>query len=107
MEHSSQMRILYQISGIRGKKLLNMFPQYCRATVFKHAKKPINGRIAKDKRTKNRGRPRKLSNYDRRRIIRTVRSLRKNIGHFTSKMTQVDCGQKNTEAPYNTRILEQ
>ena len=41
VEHSQQIRCLYQVCGVSGKKLLQMFPQYCKAAIYNHAKRPL------------------------------------------------------------------
>ena len=57
LEHSAQIRAAYQLSNIQGKKLLNMFPQYSKSAIYKHAQKPLNGEPVLDKRKANKGRP--------------------------------------------------
>ena len=92
VEHSTQIRALYQVSNVRGKKLLDMFPQYNKAQVYVHAKKPINGETIFDKRKLNKGRPKKLNAQDSRSIQRTLLKLRKTEGTFTSKRIQLQAG---------------
>ena len=92
IEHSCQIRTLYQISNIRGKKLFGMFPQYSKAQIYVHAKKPINGEPVFDKRKLNKGRPRKFSAHDERSMTRTIPKLRKECGSFTSKRLQLESG---------------
>ena len=92
IQHSSQIRAAYQLGGMTGKALVQLFPQYCRATIFKHAKKPINGETIFDRRSLNKGRPRKISSQDERSILRSVRKLRKQEGSFTSRRIQVASG---------------
>jgi transposase len=92
LEHSAQIRAAYQLSNIRGKKLLKMFPQYSKAAIYKHARKPLNGEPVFDKRKANKGRPSKLSPQDKRSIVRSITSLRQKEGSFTSKRVQVESG---------------
>ena len=92
LEHSAQIRAAYQLSNIRGKKLLKMFPQYSKAAIYKHAQKPLNGEPVFDKRKANKGRPSKLSPQDKRSIVRSITSLRQKEGSFTSKRVQVESG---------------
>lgn len=92
LEHSCQIRSLYQICNVRGKELLEMFPQYSKAQIYVHAKKPINGEAVFDKRHLNKGRPKKLSQYDQRSAIRTIAKLRRTDGSFTSKRLQLEAG---------------
>ena len=85
LEHSAQIRAAYQLSKVRGKELLKLFPRYSKAAVYKHAKKPLNGDPVFDKRKQNKGRPKKLSPQDERSILRAVPKLRMEVGNFTSK----------------------
>ena len=45
LEHSVQIRLAYQVSGLRGDKLLERFRKYCKATIYKHAKMEICGKV--------------------------------------------------------------
>ena len=81
LEHSAQIRAAYQLSKVRGKELLKLFPQYSKAAVYKHAKKPLNGDPVFDKRKQNKGRPKKLSLQDERSILRAVPKLRMEVGN--------------------------
>ena len=92
-EHSAKIRAAYQLSNVRGKKLLKMFPQYSKAAIYKQAKKkPLNGDPVFDKRKMNKGRPNKLSVQDERSILRTIPKLREELGNFTSRHVQVESG---------------
>ena len=95
LEHSCQIRAAYQLAGIKGQRLLQMFPQYCKAAIYKHAKKPINGEPHFDKRKLNKGRPPKTSCQDSRSVVRTVHNLRRLEGSFTSWRIQVESGVTN------------
>ena len=92
MEHSCQIRSIYQLCNVRGKKLLEMFPQYSKAQIYVHAQKALHGEPLFDKRKRNKGRPSKLSSQDKRRIIRTIPKLRKSDGSFTSQHLQLESG---------------
>jgi hypothetical protein len=91
-EHSAQIRVAHQLSNVRGKRLLQMFPQYSKAAIYKHAKKPLNGEPVFDKRKTNKGRPKKLTVRDERSILRTIPKLREKLGNFTSKRVQLESG---------------
>ena len=67
--------------------LLLLLLQYCKAAIYKHVKKIINGEKVSDDRSLNKGRPRKI-----RSILRTVKRLRKQEGSFTSRRIQIDSG---------------
>ena len=75
IEHSAQIRAAYQLSKVRGKNLLRMFPHYSRSAIYKDAKKPLNGEPVFDTRKLNKSRPRKLSVQDEMSIIRAVLKL--------------------------------
>ena len=90
--NSCQIRALYQISNVRDKNLLQMFPQYSNAQKYVHAKKPINGEPVFDHRKLNKGRPRKFSAHDERSLKPTIPKLRKDVRSFTSRGLQLESG---------------
>ena len=92
LEVSCQIRAAYQVGGLRGNALLKRFPQWSKAGIYKHTKKPIDGEPVFDKRKLNKGRPKKLSDQDRRSIVRSVKVLRKECGTFTSARVQIESG---------------
>ena len=91
IEHSCQIRVLFQVSGVRGKALYKMFPQYSRSCIYEHAAKPINGEPTFDKRKYNKG-VKKVSLHDERNVLRTLQKLRVTDGSFTSQRIQLDSG---------------
>ena len=93
--NSCQIRALYQISNVRDKNLLQMFPQYSNAQKYVHAKKPINGEPVFDHRKLNKGRPRKFSAHDERSMKRIISKLRKDVGSFTSRRLQLESGKSH------------
>ena len=101
IEHSAQMRALYQMCSVRSQKLYKMFPQYSKSTICEHMKKPIGGDAVFDKRKNNHGRPRLLTEKDDRRIRRSFKKNRKAEGSFTSPRVQVTSG---TESVSNRTI---
>ena len=64
LEHSCQIRSMYQLCGVKGRKLTGLFPQYCHAQIFVHAQKPLAGGAVFDKRRLNKRRSRKLCSQD-------------------------------------------
>lgn len=88
---SIYMRYLHQEKHLTGDKILERFPQYSRATIFRHIKKPVNEKVF-DKRVNNPGRPRKLSVRDERCIVRAVLRLRRLYGSFTAKRLRTEAG---------------
>ena len=92
MEVSVHLRHLYQYKGIRGRELLKVYPKLSKATIYRHAKKPVADK-AVDKRKHNHGRPRKNSPRDKRLILRQVPILLpKQYGSFTIKRLRVSAG---------------
>ena len=90
--HTAQIQVLYQEIKICSKELLKRFSQYSRSLIYHWVKKPINGKILVDQRNLNKGRPRKLSAYDERRVVSTVKNLWETMGHYTSMHVQLDSG---------------
>lgn len=91
IQHAAEMAALYQKANIRGKELVELFPQYSRASIYRHATKTI-GEERVDGRTKNKGRPCKLSEHDKRRILRAIPKLRKTDGSFTVPRIRTESG---------------
>ena len=91
LQHLSQIRAPYQLSKVRGKELLKLFPQYSKAAVYKHVKKPLNSDPVFNNRQQNKGRPKELSPLDERSILHAVPKLQIEIGNFTleSSITNV------------------
>ena len=73
------MRYLFQEKGVRGRKLLEAFPMYSKATIYRHAKLAINETASLDRRGQNKGRPRKLTDRDERNLVRKLRKCRSSI----------------------------
>jgi len=106
LESSVAMRLAYQMSGLRGKKLIKMFPRYCKATIYNHAKKPIcSGEIKHDRRQHNKGRPPKLTKRDGRMIISKIKKLRRTRGSFTSKRVQLEAGMTHVSNRTVRRLM--
>ena len=91
---SIYIRYLYKDKGVKGKKLLDRFPQFSRASIYRHdAKKAIGGDAIFDKRKHNKRRPRKISERDKRNLIRQIAVLRRVEGSsFTVKRLCVAAG---------------
>ena len=89
---SIHLRYLHQDLGVRGDELLSRYKEYSRASVFRHARKPINDNIV-DKRKFNNGRPKKLSERDERSILRQIPKLRRSKGkHYSIQDVKTDAG---------------
>ena len=91
-KNATQMQVLHQEGKARGKELLKRFPQYSGSLIYHWTKKPINSKILVNQRKFNTGRLRKLSAYDKWRVVRTVKHLRETIGDYTSIRVQIDSG---------------
>jgi len=65
---------------------------YSKATIYRHAKKAIVAHEVFDKRKQNKGRPRKLTDRDRRSLLRQVPILRETVGSFTTPRLRVAAG---------------
>ena len=64
VRHSAEIAALYQLSGVTGSQLLEKFPQYSKASIYRHAKRLIGLDAPTDKRRHNKGRPSKLTPHD-------------------------------------------
>ena len=84
VRHSAEMAVMFQHGKVKGKRLLQMFPQYSRTSIYRHATKPISAEEPVDKRKFNKGRPRKLTANDERHIFMAINKLRSTDGSFTS-----------------------
>ena len=49
--HFKEIAAVYQKASVSRAKLLQMFPQYSKASIYRHAKKPIGEDARCDKRT--------------------------------------------------------
>ena len=88
---SAEIKVMFQVHGIKGKKLLDMFPNLSKSVVYKHARKPL-GSVFIDRRSENKGRPRKVDDALERRILREVKRLTDQGDGFTSKDIQTNVG---------------
>ena len=92
MEYYQKVRCLYDVCGVFGRKLLQMFPQYCKAVLYNKAKRSIGDENVFDKRKLNKGKPPKVTIHNKRRILRAVSNLQRTVGLFTLKCVQVESG---------------
>ena len=84
LDVSIYLRYLHQHGGLKGKKLCEKFPQYSPRSIHRHAALPV-GADTRDRRKGNKGRPRKLSDRDKRHIESAIQRLRHTEqGVFTS-----------------------
>lgn len=88
---SVHLRYLYQDKGVRGKELLEKYPMYSKTSIYRHAVKPIMEEPLRYHRN-NIGRPRKISERDKRLILRQIPLLRAEGGSFTIKRLRLAAG---------------
>lgn len=91
---SVYLRYLYQDLHLRGKALVDRFPRYSRASIYRHAKKPI-GVTPEDKRHGNKGRPPILTERDKRCILRELPRIEAEHGSYTVKHVLVETNLYN------------
>ena len=91
-ETSIYVRYLFQDKGLRGDELLKRFPKYSKATIYRHAKRPIDKVATFDKRKHNKGRPRKLSIREARSIMRQLRICRTTLMSFSASRLRAVAG---------------
>jgi len=86
VEISIHLRYLYQDQGLRGKKLLKRYPQFSKATIYRHARKVVGPPdYKKDPTKRKRGRPNKLTEREKRQMLRHIPKLRLTVGSFSIK----------------------
>ena len=92
---SCQLRAMHQVLGIKMANIVKdpeRFPGFAKlspATIYKHAKKPLDGNNFLDQLHFNNGRPSKLSAQDLRSIKRQVAVLRDQDRTYSSKKLQM------------------
>ena len=91
---SIHLRYLYQEQKLSGKELCKRYPMYSQASIYRHAKKLIHDDKHFDGRTLNKGRPRKLSERDRRALLRQIPKLRNTVGFFSTKRLRLAAGTR-------------
>ena len=67
------------------------YKKYSKATIFRHMKRKIDDSVV-DNRKHNKGRPEKLTERDKRNIIRQVEILQRDYGYFTTKRLKIFAG---------------
>lgn len=104
---SVYMQYLYQDKGVRGSALLQRFPEYSKATIYRHAKLPMGDQKVYDRRKLNKGRPRKLTERDERNLIRQLHRCRKLFGSFTASRLRTEAGIPPTVSVWTIRRVLQ
>ena len=88
---SIHLLYLYQDKGLWGKELLKRYPQYSKATIYRHATKPVQVSL-QAKALQRRGRPSKLTDRKKRNILREINTLRATIESFATKRLHETAG---------------
>ena len=90
---SVHWRYLHQDGGMSSSQIRSLkdYSKYSKATICRHMKKETNETTI-DKRKQNKGRPTKLTDRDRRNVLRQVEVLRNSCGYFTTKRIKTSAG---------------
>ena len=95
---SCMLRTLHQVGKVKISEIVGnnkKYPGFARlspATIYRHAKKPLDGTVPFDRRHSNPGRRQKIHPIDLRQIKRQISVLRLELGSFTSKQLQESAG---------------
>ena len=92
VQHSARIGALHQYSHMKITDIQKLFPQYSRATIYRHAKADVNAEKPLRNVTKKIGRPRKVSVADKESIKNTISELRDSECSFTSPRVGVKAG---------------
>ena len=82
--HSAEMTTVHRKASIQVKELIKMYPQYSRASIYRHAKKKLSAEQPQDRQHFDKGRPLKISVRDHPQILRSLTKLPDTEGVFTS-----------------------
>lgn len=85
------IKFLHQDKGIKVLNILNIYLQYSKSSIYRHAKANI-AYNPEDRRHTNARRPKLLTERDERKIITELHRVREQEGTFTSKRLQVCAG---------------
>lgn len=95
LETSIHWRYLHQDLGKTWREISEMrkhgYDRFSKATICRHMKKDINEKVL-DKRKNNKGRPKLLTDRDKRLIMRQVQILRKRNVNFTARRLKINAG---------------
>ena len=104
VKHSAEIAVLHQKGNVQLGEIMKMYPQYSRRSVFRHMKKEFNEEEF-DRRKCNKGRPKRLTLRDERRIVRTLYRLRRTEGNFNSKRLAIMAGVADRVSSRTVRRL--
>lgn len=101
IRHSAEIAALHQKAHVPVSEIVEMYPQYSRRSIYRHASKPFNEEHH-DRRKYNKGRPGKLNLRHKRIILRMIPKLRREDASFTLKKLAIASG---VEDKVNIRTL--
>ena len=87
---SAYLYFLHTVNGVPVRRLAKQYPQFSLTTIFRHATKAIQPLVSPN--MKRPGRPPKITDRDKRKLVRTLISMRNADGRCTSKAIQVNAG---------------
>ena len=82
---SFRLRHLFQDKDFRRKKLLKLYPEYLRTSLYRHAVKSIDSTQVVDQRKFNKGKPKKVSLMEKIIILSEMHNLREEFGSIAIK----------------------
>ena len=102
------MRFLHQDLGMSGKDICRKYRKYKKTTIYRHMKMEIKETDI-DARTHNPGRPKRLSERDRRALLKSLPKIRKDTeGEFTvNDLREVSGIEESVSTSTVTRVLHQ
>ena len=89
---SLYLRFLHQEGHVSCKELKQRYPNYALRSIYRHAKKKITVKMPVDGRKLNRGRPKKITVRDERKLLWTLQRLRNAREPFTVKSLRIQAG---------------
>ena len=101
-EESIYMQYLNQDKGLSCNQIMRRFPQFCKTTVCRHMKRPVNQNVF-DKRIKNLGRSKKLTKRDEREYISTCSTSFEDFHWITAKRLTTEAGIPATISVWTIR----
>ena len=101
-EVSLLLRYLHQEKGETLNHLIELYPQYARTTIYRHMKKPMAEVSARKKAGGRGGRPGKVTERDKRKLVAAITKLRETEGNFSSRDIQREAGISENEIKNRT-----
>ena len=105
LRESVHMRYLHQDKGLQLKDVQKLYPSHTKTTIFRHMNKPILSDLP-DGRHGNKGRPRKLSPRNCRKLNTSLLKLREDVGDFYSTDVQREAGMEHVSNRTVRRALK-